>query len=84
MNKNYQEYSFEDFSRDESFRQWVLNPDDKNDELWKKWVFENPDCAENIKIAKAFLLTLHEKDILLNNKIETPSTLISAFNSFDK
>lgn len=67
MNKNYQEYSFEDFSRDESFRQWVLNPDDKNDELWKKWVFENPDCAENIKIAKAFLLTLHEKDILLNN-----------------
>jgi hypothetical protein len=35
MNKNYREYSFEDFSRDESFRQWVLNPDKKNDDLWK-------------------------------------------------
>jgi len=67
MNKNYREYSFEDFSRDESFRQWVLNPDNKNDDLWKNWVSENPDCAENIKIAKAFLLTLQEKDIFLSN-----------------
>jgi hypothetical protein len=67
MNKNYREYSFEDFSRDESFRQWVLNPDNNNDELWKKWVSENPDCAENVNIAKAFLLTLQQKDVLLNN-----------------
>ncbi len=67
MNTNYREYNFEDFSRDESFRQWVLTPDNKNDEFWKNWVSDNPDCTENVDIAKAFLLTLQGKDISLNN-----------------
>lgn len=68
MNINYRKYSFEDFSRDEAFRQWVFNTDSKNDEFWKNWIAENPDCAENINIAKAFLLTLEEKDLSLDNE----------------
>lgn len=67
MNINYRNYSFEDFSRDESFRQWVFNPDNKSDLFWANWIAQNPDCVENINSAKAFLLALHENDITLDD-----------------
>ena len=67
MNSDYRHYSFEDFSRDESFRQWVLNPDSQSESFWKNWMTQNPDCMENVNLAKAFLLALHGKDIALND-----------------
>jgi transmembrane sensor len=66
MNLDYHNYSFEDFSRDESFRRWVLNPDNKSELFWTNWIAQNPDCVENINSAKAFLLALREKDIALD------------------
>jgi ferric-dicitrate binding protein FerR (iron transport regulator) len=67
MNLNYRNYSFEDLSRDESFRQWVFNSDNKSELFWTNWLAQNPDCADNINAARAFLLTLHEKDIALDD-----------------
>lgn len=67
MNLNYRNYSFEDFSQDESFRQWVLNADKQSELFWTNWLAQNPDCAENINSARAFLLTFHEKDIALSD-----------------
>ena len=67
MNLEYRNYSFEDFSRDESFRQWVLNPDNKTELFWTNWMAQNPDCVEQINSAKAFLLALREKDIALDD-----------------
>ncbi|WP_337041958.1 FecR family protein [Emticicia sp. 17c] len=67
MNLDYHNYNFEDFSRDESFRQWVFNPDNKNETFWKNWMAQHPESVEHINLAKAFLLTLHEKDIDLDD-----------------
>lgn len=67
MNLEYRNYSFEDFSRDESFRRWVLNPDNKSDLFWTNWMAQNPDCVEHINSARAFLLALREKDIALDD-----------------
>ncbi|MBA4850186.1 FecR family protein [Emticicia sp. BO119] len=67
MNLDYRNYSFEDFSRDDSFRQWVFNPDNKSELFWTNWIAQNPDCVESINSAKAFLLTLHEKEIALDD-----------------
>ncbi len=67
MNVDYRNYSFEDFSRDESFRRWVLNHDKQSELFWTNWIAQNPESAENINSARAFLLTLHEKHIALND-----------------
>ncbi|GAB3508673.1 FecR family protein [Emticicia fontis] len=68
MNLEYRNYNFEDFSRDESFQRWVLNPDNKSELFWTNWVAQNPDCIEQINSAKAFLLALREKDIALEEE----------------
>jgi len=67
MNLDYRNYSVEDFSRDESFRAWVFNPDNKNELFWATWLGQNPDCAETVNLARAFLLTLHEHDTALDD-----------------
>lgn len=67
MNLDYRNYSVEDFSRDESFRAWVFNTDNKNKLFWTNWLAQNPDCAETVNLARAFLLTLHEHDIALDD-----------------
>lgn len=62
MNADYRNYNFEDFARDENFRQWVLNRDVQSEQFWSEWLMENPDCANKIQLAKAFLYALEEKD----------------------
>lgn len=66
MKKDYREYSFEELSRDDFFRLWVLNHHEESATFWQNWMEENPDCIENIHLAKALLLTLQEKESSLN------------------
>jgi transmembrane sensor len=69
MNSLYRTYTFEDFARDERFRRWVIDNDSKNALFWKEWLRQNPDCAETVQLAKAFLLALEDKTVY-HNEIE--------------
>jgi len=65
MNIDYRKYNFEDFARDERFRQWILNHDTQSEKFWHNWLLENPDCTDRVNLAKAFLYALEEKDTSL-------------------
>lgn len=66
MTTLYRNYRFEDFARDERFREWVLDNDPESTRFWNEWMVQNPDCAENVRLAKAFLIALGDKAPFLN------------------
>lgn len=47
----YGDYQTEDFLRDESFINWVLNPEDANNRSWAAWVKSNPHKEEAVQKA---------------------------------
>ena len=61
-NIDYTKFNFEDFSKDTSFRRWVLHKDEQAEEFWHDWLMANPDFSQKIQLAKAFLYALEEKD----------------------
>lgn len=68
MTTLYRNYRFEDFARDERFREWVLDNDSESTRFWNEWMIQNPDCAENVRLAKAFLIALGNKDPFLDSE----------------
>ncbi len=68
MNTPYRQYRFEDFARDERFRQWVFDNDPESNLFWNKWLVQNPDCAETVHLAKALLLAFEEENSSVNDK----------------
>ncbi|UTA66834.1 FecR family protein [Emticicia sp. 21SJ11W-3] len=61
MNSDYKNFNPEDFCHDESFRNWVLNPDPPTELYWNEWISQNPASAGKIETARALLLALQEK-----------------------
>lgn len=61
-NDHYRDYSVDDLTQDEHFRDWVINRNSQSEVFWLEWLAENADCADKIQLAKAFLLALEEKD----------------------
>ena len=59
----YQNYSAEDFALDDDFRAYVLLPNEEQNSFWKKWLEENPQCAEEVEIARQMVLTLQFSEI---------------------
>lgn len=87
----YRSYQLEDFARDESFRQWVLEYEPNSTQFWQQWLAENPDCREKVHLAKAFLLALEEKEtdlseleleIITEQILQTPPQASSHFWQF--
>jgi hypothetical protein len=71
MKIDYRTFNFEDFTRDENFRQWVLNYDANSAIFWENWITQNPDCIGKITLAKSFLYALEEKNTDLGfNELE--------------
>ena len=68
MTTLYRNYRLEDFARDERFREWVLDNDPESTRFWHEWIHHNPDCTEKIRLAKAFLLALEDKDHSLDSE----------------
>ena len=64
-NRDYRNYSVEEYARDESFRQWVLDRNPQSEILWLAWLAENPDCNDKVQLAKVFLLNLEHKQVSL-------------------
>jgi ferric-dicitrate binding protein FerR (iron transport regulator) len=48
----YSNYSAEDLALDDSFRKWVLNPDNETVHFWNRWLESNPHRKEDIHQAK--------------------------------
>jgi ferric-dicitrate binding protein FerR (iron transport regulator) len=44
----YSNYSAEDLALDDTFRRWVLNPDDESVQFWNRWLENNPHKEEDI------------------------------------
>ncbi|THU39614.1 DUF4974 domain-containing protein [Niastella caeni] len=47
----YKEYQIDDFLRDESFINWVLDPEGANNQAWAKWMNANPANKETAQKA---------------------------------
>ncbi|GAB3504615.1 FecR family protein [Spirosoma knui] len=61
-NADYRDYSVDDLTQDELFRDWVINRNSQSEVFWLEWLAKNADCADKVQLAKAFLLALEEKD----------------------
>lgn len=67
MEIDYRTFSFEDFARDEYFRQWVLHHDTNSTIFWENWIIQNPDYTGKITLARSFLYALEEKNSALED-----------------
>lgn len=54
----YEQYTVEDFTLDESFRQWVQEPTPINTHFWKTWLAQHPEKAEALEEARTILLSM--------------------------
>ncbi len=62
MKKDYRSYTFEDFSKDENFRNWVYENQPADSVYWEQFVTENPSQQKNTHLAKSFLLALRGEE----------------------
>lgn len=62
---DYRDYSVDDLSRDDYFRAWVIDHNHQSELFWLNWLEQNPDCADKVQLARAFLQALGEKDTTL-------------------
>ncbi|GAB4033770.1 FecR family protein [Spirosoma jeollabukense] len=65
MNPDYQNYSVEEFTRDEQFRQWVIHRNPQSEAFWSHWVATHPEASGKVQLARAFLYALEEKNTAL-------------------
>ena len=59
---NYRNYEIEDFICDDSFVEWVLNPNSENCEFWDKWQLQNTDRIIRLQNARSVLLAIRVKE----------------------
>jgi len=77
--EKYALYQTEDFLQDESFVEWVLNPEAKNHHSWTTWIKANPAKRETIQQAINIIRSFNFKQAPvpagfyaeLKNKIDT-------------
>lgn len=56
---NYKNYSVDDFIKDEFFQDSILDPGIQSEKFWDDFVKENPQKADDLRLAKEFLLKLN-------------------------
>lgn len=66
MNPDYQNYSVEDFTQDERFRQWVIQRDPQSEAFWAEWLDAHPELSGKVQLARSFLYALEEKNTALS------------------
>jgi ferric-dicitrate binding protein FerR (iron transport regulator) len=65
MEAQYRAFTIDELTRDNQFRQWVIQRDPVAERFWLDWLSENPDKANTIQMARAFLLALEEENTAL-------------------
>jgi ferric-dicitrate binding protein FerR (iron transport regulator) len=58
----YQEYIVEDFVLDESFRNYILKKNKRDEAFWRKWIREHPEKQETIREAGSIIRNIHFKE----------------------
>ncbi len=56
---NYEEYEIEDFTCDDDFISWCIQPDEASDQFWREWLSSNPTQKAIALQAKELILDLH-------------------------
>jgi ferric-dicitrate binding protein FerR (iron transport regulator) len=54
----YTHYIVEDFVLDESFKNWVLKKDQKDEVFWEQWVQEHPEMRSKVEEARDIILSM--------------------------
>jgi transmembrane sensor len=55
---DYSQFTADDFSKDESFQDWVLKPTRQNNLFWENWLATNPDRKSHVDKARTILLSI--------------------------
>lgn len=58
----YQDFSVEDFLKDDFFVRWVKNKDPESDHFWLKWIENHPEKAKSLLAARQIILSLGYTD----------------------
>ena len=56
--KKYLHYSIEDFTLDKDFLQWVLHPDQENEQFWSEFLRQHPEKKNQVKEASRLIKAL--------------------------
>lgn len=79
----YTHYIVEDFVLDESFKNWVLKKDQKDEAFWEQWVQEHPEVRSKVDEARDIILSMQVDEAKVSNKeIEDQFREVERF--FDK
>lgn len=75
---DYSDFSAEDFSKDEYFKSWVINPEEHHEQFWETWIKNHPEKNSDILKAKALILAFDElfNDDLTQKMIEEEINLL--------
>lgn len=63
MKEKYQKYQFEDFTKDNSFRRWVIENNTEDTLFWETYQAENPSQQKTILLAQSFLENLRGDEL---------------------
>lgn len=58
---DYKKYNAVELAEDQSFIQWVFNPNDLKSQFWENWVQEHPDKQPLVKEARTLVLSFQFK-----------------------
>lgn len=71
MNKDYINFTSEDFIEDALFREWVMNPNVEQEKYWDEWILTHPEKKDDFDTAKMILSGLkYQKLPKLDSKKE--------------
>ena len=59
---HYENYTPEDFLKDDDFIQWVKNPTDEQRFFWESWLTIHPEKAETVAKAREIILSVRYKN----------------------
>jgi transmembrane sensor len=78
--------SFEDLLLDETFKEYAEGTKEESVKFWNNWIHNHPERADDVRKAKAILITLlgaHKKEILVD-KQESLNRLMKEINKLPK
>lgn len=68
---NYKKFSVTDFISDEYFQNWIIQPDEKINNFWNKWLQHHPHKLDSVNQARKVLSNISFKeDIPVNEQVQ--------------
>ena len=57
---DYQNYKFADFTTDDTFLRWVVQPNEELDGFWTAWLEKHPNKRDEVEEARWYILHIRE------------------------